>query len=196
MNWKNWRLWNLKPDGYNMIDIAVAYNRYRFLGNEFLTWLWFVIENDMNTLSQCDPDFVDLDVGNRMVLENRLANGKETLTIKGDAAGLEEAVLALNKGALITDLQLLYKSGPLQWSFSIKGESLSLSGIKLPESGPIESSDDVEGVILEKIYLYDKPLEFIDKIYQTFIQLRLSDAWPNTITPALKKWLRMENNDA
>jgi hypothetical protein len=178
-----------------MIDIAVAYNRYRFLGNEFLTWLWFVIENDMNTLSQCDPDFVDLDVGNRMVLENRLANGKETLTIKGDAAGLEEAVLALNKGALITDLQLLYKSGPLQWSFSIKGESLSLSGMKLPESGPIESSDDVEGVILEKIYLYDKPLEFIDKIYQTFIQLRLSDAWPNTITPALKKWLRMEKND-
>jgi hypothetical protein len=178
-----------------MIDIAVAYNRYRFLGNEFLTWLWFVIENDMNTLSQCDPDFVDLDVGNRMVLENRLANGKETLTIKGDAAGLEEAVLALNKGALITDLQLLYKSGPLQWSFSIKGESLSLSGMKLPESGPIESSDDVEGVILEKIYLYDKPLEFIDKLYQTFIKLRLSDAWPNTITPALKQWLRMEKND-
>jgi hypothetical protein len=179
-----------------MIDIAVAYNRYRFLGNEFLTWLWFVIENDMNTLSQCDPDFVDLDVGNRMVLENRLANGKETLTIKGDAAGLEEAVLALNKGALITDLQLLYKSGPLQWSFSIKGESLSLSGMKLPESGPIESSEDVEGIILEKIYLYDKPLEFIDKLYQTFIKLRLSDAWSNTITPALKKWLLMENNDA
>jgi hypothetical protein len=179
-----------------MIDIAVAYNRYRFLGNEFLTWLWFVIENDMETLSQCDPDFVDLDVGNRMVLENRLANGKETLTIKGDAAGLEEAVLALNKGALITDLQLLYKSGPLQWSFSIKGESLSFSGMKLPESGPIESSDDVEGVILEKIYLYDKPLEFLDNLYQTFIKLRLSDAWPNTITPALKKWLRMENNDA
>jgi hypothetical protein len=196
MNWKNWRLWNLKPDGYYMIDIAVAYNRYRFLGNEFLTWLWFVIENDMDTLSQCDPDFVDLDVGNRMVLENRLANGKETLTIKGDAAGLEEAVLALNKGALITDLQLLYKSGPLQWSFSIKGESLSLSGMKLPESGPIESSDDVEGIILEKIYLYDKPLDFLDNLYKTFIKLRLSDAWPNTITPALKKWLRMENNDA
>ncbi len=178
-----------------MIDIAVAYNRYRFLGNEFLTWLWFVIENDTDTLSGCDPDFVDLDVGNRMVLENRLSNGKETLTIKGDAAGLEEAVLSLNKGALITDLQLLYKSGPLQWSFSIKGESLSLSGIKLPESGPIESGEDVEGVILEKIYLYDKPLDFIDNLYKTFIKLRLSDAWPKTITPALKKWLRMEHKD-
>jgi hypothetical protein len=68
--------------------------------------------------------------------------------------------------------------------------------MKLPESGPIESSDDVEGVILEKIYLYDKPLEFLDNLYKTFIKLRLSDAWPNTITPALKKWLRMENNDA
>ena len=29
-----------------MLDIAVAYNRYKFLGNEFLTWLWFMIETD------------------------------------------------------------------------------------------------------------------------------------------------------
>ena len=64
-----------------MLDIAVAYNRYRFLGNEFLTWLWFSIENDMETLRKSDPDFLDLDVGNRMVLENRLANGKENITI-------------------------------------------------------------------------------------------------------------------
>ena len=66
-----------------MLDIAVAYNRYRFLGNEFLTWLWFAIENEMETIRQCDPDLLDLNVGNRMVLENRLANGKESITIKG-----------------------------------------------------------------------------------------------------------------
>ena len=29
-----------------MLDLAVAYNRYRFLGDEFLTWLWYTIEND------------------------------------------------------------------------------------------------------------------------------------------------------
>lgn len=173
-----------------MLDIAVAYNRYRFLGNEFLTWLWFAIENDMDSIRQCDADLVDLSIGNRMVLENRLANGKENITIKGDAAGLEEAILALSKGALITDLHLVYKSGPVQWQFALKGEGLSFSGLKLPETGPIETREDMEGIILEKIYLYDKIFEFIDKLYQVFIKMRLSEAWNSRIRPALKQWLQ------
>jgi len=172
-----------------MLDIAVAYNRYRFLGNEFLTWLWFAIENDMETLRRSDPDFLDLDVGNRMVLENRLANGKENITIKGDAAGLEEALLALRKGALITDMHLIYKSGTLEWRFALKGENLSFSGLKLPEIGPMESAEDKEGLILEKLYLYEKPFQLIDKLFQIFIKQRLSVQWQERIIPSMKKWL-------
>jgi len=173
-----------------MLDIAVAYNRYRFLGNEFLTWLWFAIENDTERISQCDPEFVDLDIGNRMVLENRLANGKENITIKGDAAGLEEALLALRKGAHIIDIHLVFKSGTLEWQFALKGESLSFSGLKLPETGPIESSEDMEGLILEKIYLYEKPFVFVDKLYRSFIDLRLSDTWNSETVSSMKKWLQ------
>jgi hypothetical protein len=173
-----------------MLDIAVAYNRYRFLGNEFLTWLWYAIENDMETIRSCDPDMLDLDVGNRMVLENRLANGKENITIKGDAAGLEEALLSLTKGALITDLHLIYKSGSVQWQFAIKGEGLTFSGLKLPETGPMENSEDMEGIILEKIYLYEKPFELLDSLYKTFIKVRLSDDWSSHTIPAMKNWLQ------
>jgi len=179
-----------------MLDIAVAYNRYRFLGNEFLTWLWYAIETDTETIRRSDPDFLDLDVGNRMVLENRLANGKENITIKGDAAGLEEALLSLRKGALITEMHLIYKSGTLEWQFAIKGENLSFSGLKLPEIGAIESADDKEGVILEKIFLYDKPFQVIDKLFQIFIKIRLSDEWLNEIIPGMKKWLLAEQDVA
>ena len=176
-----------------MIDVAVAYNRYRTLGNEFLTWLWFTIENDTDAISNCDPEFVDLHVGNRMVLENRLSNGKETLTIKGDAAGLEEALLALRKGALITELHLIFKSGPVQYQFSIKGESLGFSGFKLPETAAMESKEDLEGLILEKVYLYEKPFAFIDQLYQTFLQKRLSSAWVEQTLPSIKKWLQVDS---
>lgn len=172
-----------------MLDIAVAYNRYRFLGNEFLTWLWFCIENDTEIIRQCDDQFVDLALGNRMVLENRLANGKENITIKGDAAGFEEALLALNKGALITDLHLIYKSSTLTWQFAVKGESLSFSGVKLPETGPMDSGEDMEGMVLERIYLYEKPFELIDKLYQNFLEIRLSDKWTAAMVPSMKKWI-------
>ena len=175
-----------------MIDIAVAYNRYRFLGNSFLTWIWFVIETDPYQFQKADPDCAGLDIGNRMVLENRWANGKETITIKGDSAGLEEAQLALSKGAAVTDINLVYKSGDLQWHFSLKGESLNFSGLKLPETASIEQSEDseeLEGAVIDKIYLYEKPLDFIDQLYRSFIRQRLSDQWQQTVSE-MKKWIQ------
>jgi hypothetical protein len=172
-----------------MLDIAVAYNRYRFLGNEFLTWLWFLIENDAESLQKIDADFLELTVGNRMVLENRLANGIETITIKGDAAGLEEGLLALRKGALVVDINLVYKNASLQWQFSVKGENLSLSALKLPETAPIETSDDIEGLVLERIYLYEKPFILIDALYQRFIKIRLSEQWQKKTMTDMRKWM-------
>lgn len=178
-----------------MLDIAVAYNRYRFLGNEFLTWLWYAIENDMEKIRQCDAEMVDLDVGNRMVLENKLANGKENITIKGDAAGLEEALLALRKGALITDLHLVYKSGSVEWQFAVKGESLSFSGLKLPETGPLEAGEEMEGIILEKLYLYEKPFHLLDGLYRQYIELRLSEKWTTQTVPSMKKWINASEKE-
>ena len=39
-----------------MLDVAVAYNRFKFLGDEFLTWLWFIIEQDPAYLKIADQD--------------------------------------------------------------------------------------------------------------------------------------------
>ena len=174
-----------------MLDIAVAYNRYRFLGNEFLTWVWYTIENDEETIRRCDHDALSLDVGNRMVLEHRWANGVETVSIKGDSAGLEEGLLALSKGAMVTEINLIYKSGSLQWQFSLKGESLNFSGLKLPEIAAVEQSENMEGMVLEKLYLYEKPFQFIDALYRNFIQLRLSENWQPTLSK-MKNWIQSD----
>lgn len=175
-----------------MLDISVAYNRYRFLGNEFLTWLWFIIEKHPDHLVQFDAELTSLTVGNRMVLENRIANGVETITIKGDAAGLEEGILALNKGAAVIEVHLNYQSNNLEWQFSLKGESLSFSGLKLPEtvSGDTETEEEMEATILEKIYLYEKPFQFIDAVYRSFVHLRLSPQWKTETVSNMRQWMQ------
>jgi len=43
-----------------MLDVSVAYNRYKFLGHEFLTWLWFMIETDKDTLISPEEDLEDI----------------------------------------------------------------------------------------------------------------------------------------
>ncbi|MGD8990697.1 MAG: hypothetical protein PVI00_04500 [Desulfobacterales bacterium] len=173
-----------------MLDIAVAYNRFKFLGEEFLTWLWFVIDQDPKILRQVDPDITSLEIGNRIVLEKRHKKTLERITIKGENAGLEEAMLALQKGALVAELSLIYRSAQQKWQFTLKGESLNLSRMKTPKIAAPKSSDDMEGFILEKIFLYDKILQFIEKLYKTFIKYRLSNQWEKRDTALIKKWYR------
>lgn len=171
-----------------MLDIAVAYNRYRFLGNEFLTWLWYMIENKQDELRPLDRELNSLEIGNRMVLENHNKNTNEKITIKGDNAGLEEGRLALRKGALLTEMNLIYRSGEQKWQFNLKGESLNISGLKTPETARPETKDDIEGFVLEKIYLYDRVIQFIEKLFSLFVRLRLSDQWNGSILQ-VKSWI-------
>ncbi|MGD8342481.1 MAG: hypothetical protein PVH53_02760 [Desulfobacterales bacterium] len=173
-----------------MLDVAVAYNRFKFLGEEFLTWLWFVIDQDPTVLRKADPDLTSLEIGNRIVLEKRDKKALERITIKGENAGLEEAMLALQKGALVAEINLIYRSAQQKWQFTLKGESLNLSSMKTPKIAAPESPEDMESAVLEKIFLYDKILQFLEKLYKTFIKYRLSDRWLKRDVNLIKKWSR------
>jgi hypothetical protein len=172
-----------------MLDVAFAYNRFKFLGDEFLTWLWFIIATDPGYVKPFFPEPSSLEIGNRIVLENRTQQAIESIIIKGDDANLEEGILALRKGAVVTEINLCFKSGDQEWRFTIKGESLNLSGFKTPFTGPVESAEDVEGAVLEKAYLYEQAIRFIDSLFKSFIKLRLSNHWQNKVIPLIKKWL-------
>lgn len=171
-----------------MLDVAVAYNRYKFIGDEFMTWLWFVIENDPGHIRRLSQDLSSVQVGNRIVLENRRQKSLETITIKGDDANLEEALLALKKGAVVTEMSLTLKSAEEQWSLSVKGESLNVSNFKVPYSAPVETAEEIEGAVLEKIYLYEQALQLIDELFRDFIKKRISTDWQAKVVPAVKKW--------
>ena len=172
-----------------MLDVAVAYNRYKFLGEEFLTWLWYVIEKNQALLRNFDKDMVALEVGNRIVFENRRKESAERITIKGEGAGLEEGTLALKNGALVTELNMVYRSAELAWHFTLKGESLNISGLKVPQTDIPETDDDIEGYVLEKLYLYDRSLQFLKNLFAYFVKLRISNTWQSKEVPTIRKWM-------
>lgn len=173
-----------------MLDVAVAYNRYKFIGHEFLTWLWFTIESEPDVLRKADKTLTSLTIGNRIVLENAINDASEIITIKGDDAGLEEGQLSLRKGAVVIEINLCCKAENQEWTFTLKGESLSFSSLKVPETGPIETGEDIEGMVLEKIYLYEKAIQLIRHLFDLFLQLRSSVQWKDSILPKMKKWIQ------
>ncbi|MBS3758328.1 MAG: hypothetical protein KGY61_06665 [Desulfobacterales bacterium] len=172
-----------------MLDVAVAYNRYKYLGNEFLTWLWFMMETDRSALEFPEAESTNLEIGNRIVLENNRHNRDETITIKGDGAGLEEGVIALKKGALVTEISLVVKAPESEWRFQLKGESLNITSLKPPEKNPGEAADDMEQRVLEQLAHVERADNLVHQLYQQFIRHRLSEDWANTIVPAMTRWI-------
>jgi hypothetical protein len=172
-----------------MLDVSVSYNRYKFIGHEFLTWLWFSIENEPEQIQAASKNLDSLTIGNRLVIEKRRQDEVlEAITIKGDDAGLEEGILALKKGAVVTEINLVQTIGDHIWSYTLKGESLNISSLKTPTVGQVESGDEIEGAVIEKIYLYDQVIQFIHNLFKLFIKKRVSDNWPQTVNK-IQKWI-------
>ena len=176
-----------------MLDVAVAYNRYKFIGEEFLTWLWYLIDNSQNRFNSFDKEIDSLEIGNRIVLENRKKETTERISIKGDGASLEEGILALKKGALVTELSLKYRSNNNEWKFVIKGESLSLSSLTTPATPLPETADDLEGFVIEKAYLYERVIKFIENAFNNFIKLRISDSWNKSERLLVHRWIHQSS---
>ncbi|MFC1886692.1 hypothetical protein ACFLZM_06525 [Thermodesulfobacteriota bacterium] len=172
-----------------MLDISISYNRYKFVGHEFLTWLWFLIENEQGFFKLDAENRVSLDIGNRIVLENRINEAVESITIKGDEAGLEEGLLALRKGAVVTEINLAFSTEENKWQFTLKGESLAFSSLKTPDAGGVETGEDVEGAVLEKVYLYEHVIRFTEDLFKRFIHKRISPDWNKTVVPQIKNWI-------
>jgi len=173
-----------------MLDIAVLYNKYKFLGHEFLSWLWFTLENDPKSLTDDEGMPVLLSMGNRIVLEViRDENTVESVTIKGDNADLSEGIVAIRKGALVTEISLAYKKGDLGWTFTLKGENFNITGLKTPETPPVQSGDETEGAVIDKLFLSREVVDLMGALFRDFVRLRISESWKKETVPAIKRWL-------
>jgi len=173
-----------------MLDVAVAFSRYRFLGPEFLTWLWYAIETKPDAVKGAAMGRGVLTVGNRIVLENHLDQPPERVTISGENADLGEGMLALKKGALVAELRLRYTAGDQEWRFSLKGDTLALMGLKTPRSAPVESPDEIQGAVVEKVGLCEEVVRLLDSLFVRFIKLRVAERWRTEAVPEMKAWIK------
>lgn len=167
-----------------MLDIAIAYNKYKFLGNEFLTWLWYAVSKHQLNMT--------LEVGSKLIMENDRNDTVERLVITGELANFDEALLSLKKGGLVAEMQLIYFNDQNQkWSFTLKGESLSFAGLKLPETALTQSmqqgENDTEAKILDRMDLIEQICKLLEDLFSQFIHLRLSGAWEQTAND-IKQW--------
>ncbi len=191
----------------NMPPASEAFGNYQFLGNEFLTWLWYCIENEPHNIKDPSGNAAALMLHKKIVLKK--ATGKTvSITIQKDSGEeAEEGMLALKGGAIVTELSLLMDIGDVEWTFSIKGDSFHVNSLKPsvempeavhPEQEPAgqepgqvgdKQRHDFEASVLDRTYLYIQAIDVLDGLFKHYVLLRLSGDWEGTTVPAMKKWI-------
>lgn len=158
----------------------------KFLGFEFLTWLWYMM--DLNLLQQTDFNVM---LGEKITLSIP-GNEKEKVVCTTQANSLNEAYTALKQGKMVSSLQLFIdkhaSTGDNEYLVTIDANLATIRGLKTPKQ-LTQGDDDLDGIFLEKMFLIEESLTCLDKCYKLFLTKRLSPEWESDVLPALKEWI-------
>jgi len=158
-----------------------------FLGNEFLLWLWFVLETAGDTIRLGDDSNVAVMLARSLVLDcPREVSGNET--IRSDApTKLPEARRAIQAGKLPRQMGMTLVRHDQQYELTLQAETFAVSGAKVPT---IDEKDD-RLRREERIGQIRHLIETVDLLFDAFLERRLSADWPKELK-RIHEWLQPE----
>ncbi len=171
------------------MDLVDRIETTRFLGSEFLVWLWFKTDLfeghlDVDGVGACD---VWLDAPLDLA---PLADQNERVSIKGVLpTSSKEATEALRRGKVPTKVRIVIAQGTSEYSAMFNAATFALSSVKLP-AVLSETEYEADEMFIERMRLIDELYELVEGLYREFLQMRLKPVWFATLVPAIQGWIK------
>ena len=159
------------------------------LGQDFLTWLWYKSETNGGNFQDKKGYPFAVIMEQRISVQGGAGDSHETATVAGAMSELREARLGLSTGKKVTRALLRFECDGHTWQISLKAENFSLNSLKTPKIEKPEEDEDPDAAVLERLYLIDSCLEFIDELFAEFTKIRLSTAWNEEILQ-IRSWMQ------
>jgi hypothetical protein len=167
------------------MDLVDLIEKRRFLGREFLVFLWF--ESELFDGAVPVEGFGPCEV--RLEGQITLSCDKEQARLKGASpSGEPEAHQALRQGKLPAQARLRVTAGELTYAFTFQADTLALAGVKIPAVVKTEADEQ----FYERMYLVEDLESLMAALYAKFVAVRLSTAWDEQVLPAIRAWVRGE----
>lgn len=156
---------------------------HRFLGHEFLAWLWY--------RGQTGDGVFDIQNRGQIIatIEGSIAlrcpcDVSGTTTIRCDAPAVAaESRAGLRIGKLPTRMGLLLASSTDDWSFTLDAERLTVSSLKI---APPDEKDQ-RAALEYRFELIRDVLVVLDGLLETFLRIRLESEWEAELT-GMRRW--------
>lgn len=155
----------------------------RFLGEEFLLWLWMRGLKDGGT-SGLDGDTSACFVDDAVQLVSERGDVKELSLRKGNPAESREAFEALSRGMRPAKAKVRLLSGDMEWTFTLGAAGLDISTMKLPPT----QAKDPSGRIADRLFLLEEGTQHLERRFQVFLEARAQNT--GELEEALRAWVR------
>lgn len=168
------------------VDVQGA-ESHGFLGEEFLTWLWFQWETEGGEFPLAGGRVVGVALDDFLSFAALTEDETEQTLRRGLPTRTAEARTALRQGHRLRKARLLLAEGDRQWTATLDAPTMTLSGVKLP--------DDAEECESEADRTADRAAnwlalhEIVQALYGVFLKDRLRDDYRATGAEAQAAWM-------
>jgi len=176
------------------MDLVDLIEEKRFLGQEFLTWLWWKSEERGGTVFLEDLGEVGIAFEKHMLLESGEGESSEKLICSGLQTELVEARTGLQVGKKLEQARIVLTQDGQEYSLTLSGALMEFRNVRLPKTedtdqGGSGNVEEAEGKILERVYLFEALVKIIHSLFGMFLKIRLGQEWSQQLAK-IRDWVK------
>jgi hypothetical protein len=166
------------------MDLVDLISEKRFLGQEFLTWLWWKSEERGGAVALPERGDITVVFAKHMLLESGEGETVEKILCSGLQAELQEARTGLRMGKKLEQARIVIGYQNYEFALTLAGSIMEFRNVRLPKTEESEERESAgrdvafEGMVLERIFLYELLLALVHDLYRLFVLCRVSSMWP------------------
>ncbi|PIE56068.1 MAG: hypothetical protein CSA34_05835 [Desulfobulbus propionicus] len=173
------------------MDLVELIQEKRFLGQEFLAWLWYKSEERGGSVAVDGIGDIIVVFEKHMLLEYGEGEANEKVICRGLQTELKEARAGLALGKKPEQARIRIVRGDHEFGVTLTAATLEFRNIRLPRTaGPADGGDsgeDLEGRILERIALFEELTGLVMDLLRMFVNIRASAGWPEELAK-IRNW--------
>ncbi|MCI5147898.1 MAG: hypothetical protein D3916_00555 [Candidatus Electrothrix sp. MAN1_4] len=173
------------------MDLVDIIEEKRFIGQEFLAWLWFKSEERGGSVELPERGDILVAFEKHMLLEYGEGPESEKLICRGLQTELREARAGLALGKKPEQARIKIGSDNYEFSITLTAATMEFRSVRLPKTAGTEDGDDAEGFegqALERISLFEEGIELVNELFRLFINIRTSAGWTDELIK-LRTWV-------
>jgi len=174
------------------MDLVDLIQEKRFLGQEFLTWLWYKSEERGGAVDIPGIGDVSVVFEKHMLLEFGEGESSEKVICRGLQTELKEARAGLLMGKKPEQARIRLARGEYEFNVTLTAATMEFRNIRLPKtvaaSDERDDPESMEGRLLERISLFEELSSLINDLYRMFLAKRASDQWSEELQN-IRQWI-------